>query len=159
MQRPFVTESNHRSKSVNTGTGSKALPVTSECAGLSAFGRDSKSTPWKVCRLEKSTAPNSVSSPLPGQGPVASQSTKIRFFMAFCTSEAPGLRPHRARTDSGSSPSPHYHALRKSCHSDEAGISCCLRRELRRDPSFLGMTLVGAAALASLFLFQHADLQ
>jgi hypothetical protein len=44
MQRPFVTESSHCAKPVKTCTGSKALPVTSECAGLSAFGRDSKST-------------------------------------------------------------------------------------------------------------------
>src|SRR5215204_6220457 len=133
MQRPFVTESNHCSKLVNTCTGSKALPVTSECAGLSGFGRDSKSTPWNVWRLAKSTAPNSVSSPLPGQGPVASQSTKIRFFMTHCSSEAPVLGLLRTRTDSGSGPSPHNYALRKSCHSDGRGISYSPRHDAKND--------------------------
>src|SRR5215210_8046714 len=95
MQRPFVTESSHCSKSVKTCTGSKALPVTSECAGLSGFGGNSKSIPWNVCRLAKSTAPNSVSSPLPGQGPVASQSTRFGFFIGQVSNEAPCRRHGR----------------------------------------------------------------
>src|SRR5215208_4767552 len=92
MQRPLVTESSHCSKSVNTSTGSKALPVTSENAGLSLLGCDLKSTPWNVCRLANSTAPNWVSTPRPGHGPVASQSTNMRFFRScgidvLCTDE------------------------------------------------------------------------
>jgi hypothetical protein len=72
--------------------GSKASPVTSECAGLSAFGRDSKSTPWNVWQLSKSTAPNCVSSPLPGHGPVASQLTNIKFFKVHLAASG-GLTP------------------------------------------------------------------